>query len=382
MESSLRILLLTSEFDPFSGGIGTYTREIATELRRQDHDVTVVAPDYGEDQREFDLRFDFKTIRYKGGRHTSRHMIGKMLLVWRLATSSGFDVVHAVDWPFYIPLAISPFRWTRKRCLVTFHGTEISYMKSPKRRLLLSLLGFWNGWASYIGNSTFTREYLLRSFPQVSGRDVRAVPLGVSDFWHTRPMSKTDAREALGIDARRFVIMSVGRLTRRKGHLVVAKALSLIDPRLQRAIDWQIIGRTLEPDYLDEIRTVASRSLADVQVLGEVSRQDIAMRLCAADLFCLPGLWSETGQFEGFGLVYLEAAAFGVPSIASNLGGVSDAVLDGVTGRLVRPDNPQEVADSLATLMGNAEELTGMSRAAQGHAADFTWSRVVRRTYE
>jgi len=110
----MNILLLTSEFTPAAGGIGTYAREIAAAAVRLGADVTVVAPDYADEGvARADRAAPFRTHRFRGGLHSMRDLPGKVRLARTLIAADGHDVVHAVDWPFFLPLVVphGPGTW-------------------------------------------------------------------------------------------------------------------------------------------------------------------------------------------------------------------------------------------------------------------------------
>ena len=178
----MKIVLLTSEFLPVFGGIGAYARELANAGARLGDEIIVVAPSYFKDNSEIDAALGYTVVRYEGGRHSARELWKKITLMFRLRSIlDSADVVHAVDWPFYIPLAIvDNFLSSGPRRYITFHGTEINYMKSPIRKMLLTATSFWSKWAVFITNSIYTKDLLFSSFPQAKDIETRAVPLGVN----------------------------------------------------------------------------------------------------------------------------------------------------------------------------------------------------------
>ena len=101
----LNILLLTSEFAPATGGIGTYACEIAAAASRLGAKITVVAPDYARQTGDDDRSLPFEVIRFRGGLHSMRDLPRKIMLVRRRVRGDRYDIVHAADWPFFIPLA-------------------------------------------------------------------------------------------------------------------------------------------------------------------------------------------------------------------------------------------------------------------------------------
>lgn len=376
----MKILLLTSEFDPYRGGIGAYAREIALAASELGHDVTVVAPDYLHDQSALDSAFPFAVRRYRGKTPSWSKLPERIRLVRAIAARENFDLVHAVDWPFYLPLALSPFR-RRSRCIVTFHGSEINFMRNPRRGIPVALARFWNGWTDYVANSHFTAGHLVRTFPQAPKDKVHAIPLGVNASWLRGRIDRAEARARLNIADERFVLVSLGRITPRKGHMIVREALASLPDEIARRIDWRIVGPSLEEDYAAALRQAIAESKVNAIFHGVLSQSEIEVLLSAADAFCLPGFWDDKQQFEGFGLVYLEAGALGVPSIATNTGGVPDAIIDGKTGILVPPNDTAAVASAIRLLFENQDQRAKLGAGAIAHAQASTWTRVAQATY-
>ena len=94
-----------------------------------------------------------------------------------------------------------------------------------------------------------------------------------------------------------------------------------------------------------------------------------------ANLFALTSV-SRRKSVEGFGLVYLEAAAFGLPSIANRVGGVDAAVVDGKTGYLLSAQNPESLIELLRAIIRNSEELLSLGYKARQRALSRNWSDV------
>jgi phosphatidylinositol alpha-1,6-mannosyltransferase len=123
---------------------------------------------------------------------------------------------------------------------------------------------------------------------------------------------------------------------------------------------------------LGHLRRLAKQSPVRVEVLGRVSQEDRAALLGAADVFVMAcrNRWLGLEQ-EGFGIVFLEAAAAGVPQVAGDSGGASEAVLHGETGLVVAdPGNPGAVAEALRTLLVDPKQRHRMGRAARRRVSE------------
>ncbi len=375
----MNILLLTSEFAPAAGGIGTYAREIAAAAVRLGADVTVAAPDYADaGVARTDRAAPFRTRRFRGGLHSMRDMPNKVRLAQAMIGADQHDVVHAVDWPFFLPLALARRR-TGARLLLSVHGTEINEMQTTTKRLAVRLTGAFGPRAEVVANSGFTRELFLARFDVPAGR-VRAIPLGVSEFWFGPRADPAAVRCERGLDPNALVIVTVARLTRRKGHLATLAALRLLPEPLRRRIVWLIIGPDGEQDYGTELRAAAVAADTDIRFLGRLPDENIRDIYGAADLFCLTGVPDPSGRVEGFGLVYLEAGACDLPSVAGNVGGVAEAVVAGRSGLLTEPA-PQPIADAIARLAADEHLRTMLGRGALTHARRLSWDRCAAETY-
>jgi len=190
----LNILLLTSEFAPAIGGIGTYASEIAAAATRLDARVTVVAPDYERQTAEDDEIFPFEIVRFRGGLHSLRDMPGKIMLARRKVRDESYDIVHAADWPFFIPVALSRWR-TPARVVMTVHGTEINETQTLLKRAAIRGAGVFGPRTEVVANSRYT-EALFRERFAVDPRRISAINLGVSEFWFGGRKKRLEVRLA------------------------------------------------------------------------------------------------------------------------------------------------------------------------------------------
>jgi phosphatidylinositol alpha-1,6-mannosyltransferase len=375
----VNILLLTSEFAPANGGIGTYAREVASAATDLGARVTVIAPDYTRDNTGVDGTFRFEVRRFPGGLHSMRDLPAKIRLVRRLLGTERYDVVHAADWPFFIPVALSR-RLTQARLLMTVHGTEINETQTLLKRLAIRGAGVFGSRTEITANSRYTRELFRERFA-VNAARIKAVRLGVSDFWFAQRNGRVATRAAFGIASDRVVIVTVARITRRKGHSVTLAALSTLPKELRKRVLWLVIGPDGENDYVEQLTHLVASVDCDIRFLGALPDKEIRDIYGAADFFCLTGVPDSSGRVEGFGLVYLEAAAGGLPSVATAIGGVPDAVLDDETGLLV-PPSIEDIARAIARLAEDTDTRSVLAAGASAHARALSWERCAAETYD
>jgi phosphatidyl-myo-inositol dimannoside synthase len=182
----------------------------------------------------------------------------------------------------------------------------------------------------------------------------------------------------------RFVVLGVGRLIRRKGFL---EFIEQVMPRLREAqpeILFLLVGEDAGASLMHKERmkdqlaaAVARLGLENhVRLLGSLEDRALAGLLHRTDLFVMPCLQVE-GDVEGFGIVFMEAALGGAPSVATRVGGIPDAVVDGETGLLVEPGDPAAMADAILRLVRDPELRARLAAAAARRArASFSWEAI------
>lgn len=195
-----------------------------------------------------------------------------------------------------------------------------------------------------VGISDHTRSQLMRvaapaHWPKIQtvrcGVDLDALPFAV------RPVVDHSVH-----------IVTVGRLSPEKGQLVLIDALSEMAKRgLGDAVRLSFVGDGPSRALLEE--RVAALGLDHiVHFAGPIPASEVRSWLEQADIFCLPSF------AEGIPVSIMEAFAIGVPVVASGVGGIPELVIDGVTGRLVVPGRPSELADAIETLLDGKERST------------------------
>jgi glycosyltransferase involved in cell wall biosynthesis len=180
--------------------------------------------------------------------------------------------------------------------------------------------------------------------------------------------ARLDLRSRLHIPESDIVFLFVGRLTRDKGLLDLAQAFARVAAG-NEAVHLMVVGPD-EEGLSREIAASAKVISGRVHIAGFTDEPERYMR--AADVLCLPS------YREGFGAVIIEAAAVGLPAIASRIYGVTDAVEEGVTGILHKPAAIPEMAEAMVLLASSKEIREAMGKAAHARvAAKYSEERVV-----
>lgn len=227
-----------------------------------------------------------------------------------------------------------------------------------------------------IANSGYTQEELLRM--GVCRERIVQINPGVAVERFQPGLACGDLREQIGITPGQKLILSVGRLQRRKGFDMLVKGLPEL---LSRGVDarYALIGIGEDQTYLKNLAQELG-VMDRVHFLGHVSAEDLPRWYNACDVFAMPNR-EVNGDTEGFGMVFIEAAACGKPSIAGTAGGTGAAVLDGQTGYRVDGTRLDEVTDALQRLL--TDELLAARLGQSGHrraVAEFSWEAVAATT--
>ena len=185
----------------------------------------------------------------------------------------------------------------------------------------------------------------------VPAERVAVVPMGVDEQVFA-PASRAEARAELGLDPGRPLVVFVGRAIPQKGVDVLDEALAALGPEVR--------GVVVGP---------GEQRFRRLEVLGPQSPRTVARWLAAADVACLPSF------AEGMPVSVLEALASGRPVVASSVGGIPEAVTDGVTGLLVEPGDARALAEALAAAL----DRTWPEEELRASSEPFWWSRIAPR---
>ena len=364
-------LLVTNDFPPKVGGIQSYLWELWRRLPASE--VTVLTTAH-PDAARFDAEQAFRVVRRADPVLLPTPAVARA--VRSLATEVGATAV-VLD-PALPVGAIGPHLGLPYA--VVLHGAEITVPgRLPVSRLALRRV--LREASLVIAGGGYPEAEATRA----AGRELPTVcvPPGVDTgvFTPLDPGARAAARARLGLPVEGRLVVSVSRLVPRKGFDVLiraAAALSSSHPDLTVAVCGA--GR-------DErrLRELTERTGAPVRFLGRLPGTDLPALYGCADVFAMlcRNRWGGLEQ-EGFGIVFLEAAAAGVPSVAGNSGGAGDAVVDGETGVIVdRPEDPEAVAAALVALLDDPGRRAAMGRAGRARAeTGFTYDLLADRLHD
>jgi len=202
--------------------------------------------------------------------------------------------------------------------------------------------------------------------PLVMRSDTRIMPHA---FSAANPMpERSQARQQLEVKEDAIVLLSVGRLEKFKGHDLLLDAWSSLADKMPDAELW-IVGSGSQRHAL-EAQVIQSCTASSVKLMGALPAQAVQQQMAAADLFVLPS------RSEPFGIVLLEAMAYGLPIIASDVGGVPEVVPSNGDVQLVPCDDAERLKEAILQWYGAQKGLSDINKK---HAMQFEWQQQVQR---
>jgi len=372
--------MITHEFPPGRGGIGTYASQLARGAQELGHEMTVVAPDFGRELAASDRSdYPFEVVRYRAHRYSCRQLAAVIWRAWRWSRRRRYDVLHAVDSAYVMALAFLN-KLSKVSFVATVYGSDILSMPSSKQARLLRVPGLFERADQVFAISRFTRDLLLTRCPRIPPERVLVTPLGVDPRWFELAMSVGTVLEKHSVPESRRIVFTVARLDERKVHWIVLRGIAKKDPQLKRNLSYVVVGGYGNTAYFRELNELAASCGARVRFTGDIPDEELHALYAAADIYCMPGE-AHPRKVEGFGLAYLEAAAQRTPSIASRVGGAPEAVLHEQTGILIDPGDDAALCAALTRLLTDESCREQLGNGAYERAKSLDWKKCAGMTY-
>ncbi|OHE56582.1 MAG: glycosyl transferase [Thiobacillus sp. GWE1_62_9] len=374
-----RLLVLTELFLPTKGGTAVWAAEVYRRLGGKEiHIVTADVPgaaDVDAVHPNTIHRLSLKRVPWL--RPESLAMYARFFLKsLRLALGHRFDAIHAFRALPEGLVAWAVARLTLRPVVIYAHGEELTtWGRGGKYKAMRFALRHAD---RIIANSEHTRDTLLDMGIDTARITIIYPGVDVSVF---RPgLDVAGLRASIGMGACEKLVFSVGRLSRRKGFDQMIRAVAqLRDEGL--ALHYVIAGIGEDAEYLDSL--IREHRLQDrVHRIGAVSETDLPRWMNACDVFAMPNR-DIHGDNEGFGMVFVEAAACGRPSLAGEAGGTGSAVLHDVTGIRVDGNEAGNVANGLRLLLADPHRASLLGQAGLNRVqANFSWEQVAHATQQ
>jgi len=362
-------LLVTNDFPPKIGGIQSYLWEL---WRRLPPDEVTVLTSSHPDAAAFDAAQPFRVRRRRG-----RALIPTARLAKEIRRLAGEVNAGLVLLDPALPLGLIGSRLGGRRYGLVLHGAEVTV---PGRLpVSAQLLRRALSRASLViaGGSYPAAEAIRLAGDRLP---ITVIPPGVDvdRFRPLNPAERAAARGDAGLPVEGRLIVAVSRLVPRKGFDVLIAAAALLAPT-RPDLTVAVAGSGRDRDRLERLIRATG---APVRLLGFVADDALPALLGCADVFAMPcrSRWGGLEQ-EGFGIVFLEAAACGVASVGGASGGAVEAVAHGESGLVVEnPNDPVAVASALGRLLDDSDLRRRQGAAARARAVtEFSYDSLALR---
>lgn len=395
----MKALFLTNEYPPtIYGGAGVHVDYLSRELAKL---MEMEVRCYGKEHRE--VRIDSPSLKATGySVDTTGYTAPKPLhsvfnsvqhcLDWNTEKIDA-DIVHLHTWYTHLGGIMAKLNYGIPMVL-TVHSLEP--LRPWKREQLAGGYDF-SCWVektaiemadAVIAVSQGTKDDILQYF-DVPEERIHIIYNGI-DLEEYHPVTETDSLTKFGIDSSVPYLLFVGRITRQKGIVHLARAIQEMDPGFQIVL---CAGAPDTPEIAREMKEAVAAAQAKhgrvIWIEEMVQKRDVIQLYTHAAVFCCPSV------YEPFGIINLEAMACETAVVASAVGGIKEVVVPGETGYLVtleqmtespfEPTNPEQFSRDLAgrvnELMANPELRERMGKAGRRRAEEmFSWKAIAKQT--
>ena len=366
-----KIILLTHEYPPIRGGAGVYCYELANAASALGSEIEVVAPQGST----LHARPKLRELTWKG----SQSWISSLRLLFFIRKFYNRKdekfLLHAADmgvckafirFGFLLP--------SQNRIMVTIHGSELlKFTRNPIERFFFHC---------FLQKCETIHVLSKFNYEKCSKFCIPAIPkLKLTRGAPSRVVNNVTEQNRKDQDPEVLRILCVGRIHPRKGQLLLLQAASVLPAEIQSNIQFIFVGPIKDKRYHQEVLSLSHKFSGKIQFKGDISETKLSAYYSSSHIFGLTPITLKD-SVEGFGFVYLEASAYGLPIIATRVGGVEDAVLDGKTGLLSNPQNLDELARNLLKLTESKKLRKEMGIQGQKWSAQHNWARIAKEIYK
>ena len=369
-------ILLAADYPPQTGGIQRYSCNLALALQKLGHEVRMVAAEHPGWQ-EYDATSPVPMVRVPtdGGKPAIYRRMRDAAIAIAAELTQPLRGIIATKWS---PEGLGALQAARRLGVpwgVIGHDREFilhaaNVLKWALQTYLLRAADVC------LANGSYSARNFRRGFAPASR--IRIVGCGIeSEQFKADEQMAAALRERHGLQGRP-VLLTVGRLVPRKGHLTVLQALQHVRQQFPN-VAHVIVG---DGEFRSRIEQglAAGQLQEHVIMAGRVPEAELCGYYTLADVMVMPSYTIVGKPTEGFGLTFLEANCCGTPVIGSRTGGIPDAIEEGRSGLLVPPLQPQALAEAIERLLRNPTEAQAMGRYGQERARrQLTWEVVARR---
>ncbi|WP_075500970.1 glycosyltransferase family 4 protein [Candidatus Pelagibacter communis] len=352
-------LIVTRSFPPELGGMQNLMWGLSVEMSK--NFLIKVFADFQENHKEFDKKVSFSIDRVGGIKFLRK--IRKAQLINEYLKENKVKGIIADHWK-----SLELINTDKKKfCLI--HGKEINHSKgSLLNKRVIKVL---NSVEKVIANSEYTKNLAITK--GVNQEKIIVINPGVNPVEELNEKSLEKVESLLKIKTPRLI--TVSRFDKRKNHEKIIMALRNLK-QLYPGIVYICIGYGDEEDNIK--RLVQELDLGPQVMFFKDISTDLKNSLIAkSDIFVMPSIMHKT-SVEGFGIAYVEAAQYSVPSLGGKDGGASDAISHNQTGLICDGNSLDDIYSSLNLMINNKKYLE-LGKNAKLNSKKFEWSKIIEK---
>ena len=350
-------LIVTRAFPPELGGMQSLMWGLTKEMSK--NFMIKVFADYQKNHKEFDDKESFSIERVGGIKFLRK--IRKAQLINEFLKESKVQGIIADHWK-----SLELIKSNKKKyCLI--HGKEINHPKESS--LNTRLIKVLNDTEKVIANSEYTKNLAIDK--GVDKNKVVVINPGINPAEELNEKSLEKVERLLKIKTPRLI--TVSRFDKRKNHEKVIMALRNLKQQYPDII-YICVGYGDEENNLKKLVQELDLS-SQVMFFKDISDDLKNSLLAKSDIFVMPSIIHKT-SVEGFGIAYVEAAQYGVPSLGGKDGGATDAIDHNKTGLICDGNNLDDIYSSLNSMIENKKYLE-LGKNAKDYVSKFQWSKVI-----
>ena len=355
-------LIVTRSFPPELGGMQNLMWGLTKEISK--NFMIKVFADYYENHKDFDEKENFSIERVGGIKFLRK--IRKAQLINEFLKENKVEGIIADHWK-----SLELIKTDKKKyCLI--HGKEINHpVGSSSNKRIIKVL---NKIEKIIANSEYTKNLAISI--GIDQDKIVVINPGIDPVKELNKKSLEKVESLLKIKTPRLI--TVSRFDKRKNHEKVVMALRNLK-QLYPSIVYVCIGYGDEEENIKKL--VKELDLSQQVMFFKGISEDLKNCLLAkSDIFVMPSIIHKT-SVEGFGIAYVEAAQYGIPSLAGKDGGASDAIENGKTGLICDGNNLDDIYSSLNSMIENKRHLE-FGKNAKEYASKFQWNIILEKYKE
>lgn len=368
-----KIFIITLEYPPQIGGIASYVYNFARHLEPEQ--TVVYAPKMKGD-KEFDAVNPWKTYRLRP--YWAFIWPHWLRLLWQVRKIVKLEKPELIMVHHALPSGYVAYYLKKTRKIpyqIFLHGTDVEAGTKTKSKTK-KLNKICREAQKVVVNSEFTKSKLLARLENLTNVEV-FYPCPAEFFFQSAPAEAIKKlKSQLALEGKK-VILTVARLVEGKGYPHLIRLLPEILNKIPNIV-WLVIGDgPKKKAIMDLVQKYSLQNI--VRYLGEVPYQNLPLYYQSADLFVLLTHKDEQSE-EGWGTVFLEAGASGLPVVAGRVGGVEEVVANLQTGLLVDIYQDAGVISAVVELLHNEEYAKKMGAAGRERAQkEFNWDNQIRK---